>query len=119
MASGLFWGLSQFSVAHPQSASELRSQHWTLLKEKRSLIIEYFDLKGKKKNIKIKVVILITHFLGFSDLIFVLRMNVEVNVNVLDDHHHYLLYTHTHALTLLMIYAHMFGCLFHGRKGKG
>lgn len=39
------------------------------------------------KNVKIKVVIHISYFLGFSDPTFVLRMNMEIDVHILDDNH--------------------------------
>lgn len=80
--------LSSLEIAHPLSSSELRTQHQILLKEKIALIIDYFDFL---KNVKIKVVIHISYFLGFSDPTFVLRMNMEIDVHILDDNHPILL----------------------------
>lgn len=77
-------GLSQFSIAHSQSSSGLRTQYHTLLKKKRALIIIIIIiiLQRGDKECKDKSGHPYLLFPGCSDLILILRMNVEVNVNI-------------------------------------
>ena len=54
------------------------------------------------------MLILTTYFLGFSGLIFALRMNMKVDVNILDIAMTTPPHIHTDTMTLMMAYFHVF-----------